>query len=274
MAARGSSEVAQHLSHLSLDPVRQPAESPDAAIAGTAPAVEALREIIGDRHSQALSQHALRCASPPSLAFGLEVCTAMSVQAAEHQRAWSMGAGWPQLYAEQGRELGVTWPRGLLLHGPPGTGKTLAVRVRPCSEACDAVQLHSLCPARVVRSNAMSGMQAVAAEFGATLHIVTASSVFGAYTGESERRLREAFEKASEPAEGATGQDGRGSSTPAPPAVLFLDELDALCPRRDAKRPHESRVVAQLLTLLDGSSSAGGGPVPLAAFSTCRQACH
>ena len=41
------------------------------------------------------------------------------------------GAGWPQLYAEQGRELGVTWPRGLLLHGPPGTGKTLAVRVRP-----------------------------------------------------------------------------------------------------------------------------------------------
>ncbi len=104
-------------------------------------------------------------------------------------------------------------------------------------------------------------MQAVASEFCATLHTVTASSVFGAYTGESERRLREAFEKAAEPGEGA-GQYSRESSPP-PPAVLFLDELDALCPRRDAKRPHESRVVAQLLTLLDGASSAGGESVPL-----------
>ena len=100
-------------------------------------------------------------------------------------------------------------------------------------------------------------MQAVAAEFGATLHTVTASSVFGAYTGESERRLREAFEKAAEPADAGVMHDGSGTLPPLPPAVLFLDELDALCPRRDAKRPHESRVVAQLLTLLDGASPAG-----------------
>ena len=39
--------MAQKLGQLSLDPVRQPTDSPDAAIAGTAPAVEALREIIG-----------------------------------------------------------------------------------------------------------------------------------------------------------------------------------------------------------------------------------
>ena len=94
----------------------------------------------------------------------------------------------------------------------------------------------------------------MASEFGATLHTITASSVFGAYTGESERNLREAFEKALEPAEGA--EQNSHDSLP-PPAVLFLDELDALCPRRDARRPHESRVVAQLLTLLDGSSATG-----------------
>ena len=64
--------------------------------------------------------------------------------------------------------------------------------------------------------------------------------------GESERQLREAFEAAEAEARG--GQ----------PVVIFLDEIDAMCPRRDAGRQHEARVVAQLLTLMDGTASKEG----------------
>ncbi|KAG2450863.1 hypothetical protein HYH02_004696 [Chlamydomonas schloesseri] len=119
---------------------------------------------------------------------------------------------WPVRFAAQGSALGVRWPRGLLLHGPPGCGKTLLV-------------------------------QAVAAEAGAVLHVVTAARVTGAYTGESERRLREVFAAAQ-----ADADAGRV-------ALVFLDEVDALCPRRDGGRSHDSRVVAQLLTLLDGAAT-------------------
>lgn len=64
--------------------------------------------------------------------------------------------------------------------------------------------------------------------------------------GESEQKLREAFEAAE-----ATARGGKA-------AVIFLDEVDALCPRRDAQHSHESRVVAQLLTLMDGASTQEG----------------
>ena len=65
-------------------------------------------------------------------------------------------------------------------------------------------------------------------------------------SGESERNLRDPFEAAE-----TTARAGRA-------AVIFLDEVDALCPRRDAQHQHESRVVAQLLTLMDGASTQEG----------------
>lgn len=125
--------------------------------------------------------------------------------------------GWPTLYSVEAAELGVRWPRGVLLHGPPGTGKSAAVA-------------------------------AIAAEFDAIVHLVTPASIVGAYMGESERRLREVFAIADDDAT-STGR----------PVVIFMDDVDALCPRRvpGQSQQHEARIVGQLLTLLDGAAAAG-----------------
>ena len=81
-------------------------------------------------------------------------------------------------------------------------------------------------------------VRAVAAEAGAALHVVTSADVVAAYAGESERRLRDAFAAA------------RAAAASGAPVVVFLDELDALCPRRSAGREHEARLTAQLLVLM------------------------
>ena len=117
---------------------------------------------------------------------------------------------WPEEFREAGNKLGVTWPTGILLHGPPGTGKSLVVK-----SACE--------------------------ECGATLIGLTPSSVFGAFVGETEKKLREIFLAADELVE-----QGRS-------VVLFFDEVDVLCPRRDRSGPFECRLVAQVLTLMDTS---------------------
>lgn len=64
------------------------------------------------------------------------------------------------------------------------------------------------------------------------------------YFGETEARLRELFREAHEKA----------------PSILFIDELDALCPKRDkVQNEFEKRVVATLLTLMDGANTTVSG---------------
>ncbi|XP_012584135.1 PREDICTED: spermatogenesis-associated protein 5-like protein 1 [Condylura cristata] len=83
-------------------------------------------------------------------------------------------------------------------------------------------------------------VRAVARETGAELLAVSAPSLQGARPGETEENVRRVFQRAKELASRR-------------PTLLFLDEVDALCPRRGgAHRAPESRVVAQVLTLLDG----------------------
>jgi len=84
--------------------------------------------------------------------------------------------------------------------------------------------------------------KAVASESGAHFIPIAGPEVISKYYGESEQRLREVFEEAREHA----------------PAIIFIDELDSIAPRReDVTGEVERRVVAQLLTMMDGLQERG-----------------
>ncbi|CAK8672661.1 nuclear valosin-containing protein-like [Clavelina lepadiformis] len=105
--------------------------------------------------------------------------------------------------------LGLSRASGVLLAGPPGCGKTLLAK-------------------------------AIANESGINFISVKGPELLNMYVGESERAVRQCFERA------------RDSS----PCVIFFDELDSLCPRRSSVETGASaRVVNQMLTELDGLES-------------------
>ncbi|OZC03846.1 CDC48 family AAA ATPase [Rubricoccus marinus] len=83
--------------------------------------------------------------------------------------------------------------------------------------------------------------KAVANETNAHFLVINGPEIMGRYYGESEGRLREVFEEAEQNA----------------PAIIFIDEIDSIAPARDETGEAERRVVAQLLTLLDGLESRG-----------------
>ncbi|KAK3087023.1 hypothetical protein FSP39_000481 [Pinctada imbricata] len=117
----------------------------------------------------------------------------------------------PEVY----KQLGVTPPRGFLLHGPPGCGKTLLAN-------------------------------AIAGELSLPLIKIAATEVVSGVSGESEEKVRELFEKA----------------TAAAPCVLFIDEIDAITPKREtASKDMERRIVAQLLSCMDDLNNQVDAPV-------------
>lgn len=82
--------------------------------------------------------------------------------------------------------------------------------------------------------------QAVANESDAAFFTINGPEIVGSGYGESEKRLREVFEEA----------------TKASPAIIFIDEIDSIAPKRDKVAGEtEKRLVAQLLTLMDGIES-------------------
>eukprot|EP00124_Ichthyophonus_hoferi_P004021 Ihof_evm2s397 gene=Ihof_evmTU2s397 len=87
-------------------------------------------------------------------------------------------------------------------------------------------------------------VSSVARQCGAHVIVVNGPSIYGAYLGESEQNLQRIFREAT-------------ASAKEKPTVLFIDEIDALCPSRDESGSAESRVVATLLTLMDGIEGRG-----------------
>jgi len=84
--------------------------------------------------------------------------------------------------------------------------------------------------------------KAVASESGAHFIHIAGPEVISKYYGESEQNLRERFEEARENA----------------PSIIFIDELDSIAPRREEVTGEvERRVVAQLLTMMDGLEERG-----------------
>jgi len=84
--------------------------------------------------------------------------------------------------------------------------------------------------------------KAVASESGAHFISIAGPEVISKYYGESEQRLREVFEDARQNA----------------PSIIFIDELDSIAPKReDVTGEVERRVVAQLLTMMDGLEERG-----------------
>jgi len=86
--------------------------------------------------------------------------------------------------------------------------------------------------------------RAVANETDAYFTHISGPEIMGKFYGESEARLRSVFEDAQNHA----------------PGIIFIDEIDAIAPKREemgSEKQVERRVVAQLLSLLDGLESRG-----------------
>ncbi|KPN31289.1 VCP-like ATPase [Halolamina pelagica] len=83
--------------------------------------------------------------------------------------------------------------------------------------------------------------KAVANEVDATFISISGPEIMSKYKGESEERVREVFEAAQADA----------------PAIIFFDEIDSVAPKREDGGDVESRVVGQLLSLMDGLNARG-----------------
>lgn len=119
----------------------------------------------------------------------------------------------PVKFPQRLKLLGLNAPSGVLLCGPPGCGKTLLAK-------------------------------AVANEAGINFISVKGPELLNMYVGESERAVRQCFQRA------------RNSA----PCVIFFDEFDSLCPKRsdNAEGGAGMRVVNQLLTEMDGIEDRKG----------------
>jgi len=82
----------------------------------------------------------------------------------------------------------------------------------------------------------------IANESGAFIYIINGPEIMSKMAGEAVANLRKAFEEAEQKA----------------PAIIFIDEIDSIAPKRDKTQGEvEKRIVSQLLTLMDGLKGRG-----------------
>jgi proteasome-associated ATPase len=130
----------------------------------------------------------------------------------------------PFLYAELFHEHELEAPKGVLLYGPPGCGKTLIAKAVAKSLA-DKVR------ERTGREDARSYFLNV-----------KGPELLNKYVGETERQIREIFQRAKERSEEGL------------PVIVFFDEMDSIFRTRGTgiSSDVESTIVPQLLSELDG----------------------
>jgi len=130
----------------------------------------------------------------------------------------------PFLYAELFHEHELEAPKGILLYGPPGCGKTLIAKAVAASLADKVAE-------RTGRSDARSYFLNV-----------KGPELLNKYVGETERQIREIFQRAKERSEEGL------------PVIVFFDEMDSIFRTRGTgiSSDVESTIVPQLLSELDG----------------------
>jgi proteasome-associated ATPase len=130
----------------------------------------------------------------------------------------------PFLYAELFHEHQLEAPKGVLLYGPPGCGKTLIAKAVAASLADKVAE-------RTGRSDARSYFLNV-----------KGPELLNKYVGETERQIREIFQRAKERSEEGL------------PVIVFFDEMDSIFRTRGTgiSSDVESTIVPQLLSELDG----------------------
>jgi transitional endoplasmic reticulum ATPase len=139
----------------------------------------------------------------------------------EQKRLLRESVEWPLAHPELFEATATDPPTGILLYGPPGTGKTMLSR-------------------------------AIAHEAGVNFVRVAGPELLDRYVGESEKAVREVFERARQ----------------AAPVIVCFDEIDAIAGHRGGDSEVGERVVSQLLTELD---SAAGNPNLVVVGATNRR---
>lgn len=154
----------------------------------------------------------------------------------EAKRALQMAIEAPVKHADVLKKYGKKPTKGILLYGPPGCGKTLLARAAATAQA----QLHG-----------KGGLS--------TGYIyVKGPEMLSKWVGQTEQNIREVFEKS------RAHHKAHGY-----PAVLFIDEADALLPKRGSRRSSDvdATIVPQFLAEMDGLDATGA---PLVLLATNR----